>query len=55
MKNNGLLFGILSLVLAALIFIFASGSRRIYSGVFFMILGIAMIATSRKRAKPDGD
>jgi len=43
MKSAGLWLGILCLVLAVVVFVFAGGLRRWYSGTFFAIMGIVML------------
>ena len=43
MKKLPLVTGILSLILAAIIFIYADGARRIYSGALFVILGFLQL------------
>jgi hypothetical protein len=45
-----LIVGAASLALATLIFVFASGARRVYSGVFFVMLGVAMLAHARRKS-----
>jgi len=48
MKNWQKLLSIVSFVLAIIIFVFASGARRIYSGLFFALLGIAIIVNAKR-------
>ena len=43
--------GLLCFVAAVAIFLFASGARRLYSGVFFVILGVTMIVNARRKAQ----
>ncbi len=55
MKKASFTIGILSILIAIIVFVFAEGSRRIYSGVFFTILGIVLLGNgiywSRKWGK----
>ena len=46
MKKLPLITGILSLILAVIVFIFADGAKRIYSGGFLAILGIVQLYTA---------
>ncbi len=48
MKNWQILLSIVSFILAIIIFAFASGARRIYSGLFFTFIGIVNIANGRR-------
>ena len=48
MKNWHILLSIVSFILAIIIFIIASGARRIYSGLFFTLLGIAIIVNAKR-------
>jgi hypothetical protein len=48
MKKSRLIIGIACFVLAAVIFVFAEGGRRLYSGIFFIILGVGMVAGARR-------
>jgi hypothetical protein len=48
MKKNTMVYlalgaGILSIILAVIVFVFASGPRRLYSGIFFVFLGVVML------------
>ena len=43
MKRMALATGILCIALAVIIFIFAEGLRRWYSGLFFIFIGITML------------
>jgi hypothetical protein len=40
--------GLACLVLATVILVFADGARRWYSGVFFLVLSLAMFGNSRR-------
>jgi len=45
-----LVLGILFIVLAVIIFVFADGLRRWYSGIFFAMIGtVILVNTLRKR------
>ena len=46
MKKYPLIIAIAALVLAAVILIFASGARRIYSSSFFIALGVLQLVTA---------
>ena len=48
MRKIPLILGIISFVLAAIIFIFGTGARRVYSGAFFVILGVIMVANAKR-------
>ena len=43
MCKVGLICGIVFVVLAVIVFVFADGLRRWYSGVFFAILGTTLL------------
>jgi putative Ca2+/H+ antiporter (TMEM165/GDT1 family) len=47
------IFGILFLALAVLIFVFADGLRRWYSGGFFLIIGVWMLLQARRSGSAD--
>lgn len=47
MKKISLVAGIACFVLALIIFIFASGLRRFYSGLFFVVIGVVMVWNAR--------
>jgi hypothetical protein len=48
LRKTPLIFAVISFALAALIFVFGTGARRVYSGVFFVILGAIMVANARR-------
>jgi hypothetical protein len=50
MQKAQLFFGIICFALAVIIFAFAGGLRRIYSGVFFLIIGLIMVVNARRKA-----
>jgi hypothetical protein len=43
MNKAGLVFGILFIALAVIIFVFADGLRRWYSGIFFVVIGTVVL------------
>ena len=47
MQKTYFFVGIICLITAVLIFIFADGFRRIYSGLFFILLGLVLIRNSK--------
>ncbi|PLX22414.1 MAG: hypothetical protein C0600_16640 [Ignavibacteria bacterium] len=48
-----IILGILCVVLAVIVFIFADGLRRWYSGIFFAIIGTVMLNAWRSRRGAD--
>jgi hypothetical protein len=48
MKKLSLVVGIACFLVAATIFVFADGPRRIYSGVLFIVLGVVSVAGVRR-------
>ena len=50
MRKSLLIPGILSLVVAVIIFVFGAGLRVLYSGAFFIMLGILLILRARRSA-----
>jgi hypothetical protein len=53
MSKVGLVLGVLFLVLAVIILVFADGLRRWYSGVFFAIIGtVTLLNTLHWRRSP---
>ena len=51
MKTAALILGIAFLVIAALIYIFGTGLRVVYSGGFFTVVGVLAIIYSRRKKK----
>jgi hypothetical protein len=51
-KKSLVLCGVIALVIAVIVFVFASGARRIYSGIFFAVLGIVLLSQARGSSKP---
>jgi hypothetical protein len=48
MSKTAIVLGILCLVLAAVILVFADGLRRWYSGGFFALMGVVMLVNARR-------
>ncbi len=48
MNRVGLVCGILCVVLAVIVFVFADGLRRWYSGMFFAIMGAVLLVNARR-------
>ena len=48
MQKTLWILGIFSFLIAAAIFVFGDGLRRWYSGIFFVILGVALIANAKR-------
>jgi len=46
MSKVALITGILCIVLAVIVFVFADGLRRWYSGIFFTIIGTVMLVNA---------
>jgi hypothetical protein len=46
MSKMAAVIGILSLAVAVVVFVFAEGPRRWYSGSFFVIIGAVMLANA---------
>ncbi len=46
MSKLALVPGVLCVVLAVIVFVFADGLRRWYSGIFFAIMGTVMLANA---------
>jgi Flp pilus assembly protein TadB len=51
MSKVALVSGILCIVLAVVIFIFAEGLRRWYSGIFFALIGVVMMLGSMRHRR----
>jgi hypothetical protein len=54
-KNLPLLFAIACFVVALLIFLFGSGLKVIYSGGFFILLGIILLLNAKRKDKNPAD
>ena len=48
MRKWVLILGIILLVLAVVVFVFASGLRRWYSGLFFVIMGLVAVTNASR-------
>ena len=48
MPKMPLAISIICLALAAVIFVFADGARRIYAGLFFAMLGIVTLVSAKR-------
>jgi uncharacterized membrane protein len=48
MKTWVLILGIILLVLAVVVLVFASGPRRWYSGLFFAVMGLVALANASR-------
>ena len=55
MNRFQLVMGLICLVLAVVILIFADGLRRWYSGGFFLLLGVVMLLGARAHATGAAD
>ena len=49
MNKLTLVFGIVWIVLAVIVFVFARGAVRIYSGMFFAAIGTVMLWNARRQ------
>ncbi|MFC1484330.1 hypothetical protein ACFL5M_00715 [Candidatus Neomarinimicrobiota bacterium] len=54
MKKTPLVLSLIGLILAIVIFVFADGLRRYYSGGFFLIMAIVLFISSRPGKGPKG-
>lgn len=53
-SNLALIFSLLTFVLAVVVFAFADGLRRWYSGLFFLLMAIvALLNAARWRSRAD--
>jgi hypothetical protein len=52
MVKTILYLGILCLLLAVAIFLFAEGLRRWYSGIFFAVMGVVLLVNAGRRRRP---
>jgi len=52
MNRFAIIGGILSFIIAVIVFIIADGYRRYYSGIFFAILGVALLLQTRRWRHP---
>ena len=49
MRKLPLILAIVSFILAIAVFIYAGGARSIYSGLFFVVMGVVLLANARRR------
>jgi peptidoglycan/LPS O-acetylase OafA/YrhL len=54
MSKMYLVLGILFIVLAVIIFVFADGLRRWYSGIFFAIIGTVILVNALRKRRGRG-
>jgi hypothetical protein len=54
MKRTALLAGILSMLMAVVIFVFAEGLRRWYSGIFFALIGALLLSNAWRWRRATG-
>ena len=54
MKKSSLVFGLVCLALAIVIFVFADGLKRFYSGGFFLMIAVVIFLASRRIAAGTG-
>ncbi len=50
MRRTPMILGIVFLVLAAVVFLFGTGIRVLYSGGFFVMLGIVLLLNAKRSA-----
>ena len=55
MNKLALVVGILCCVVAVIVFVFADGMRRWYSGIFFALLGAVMLAQTLRWRRDTGE
>jgi hypothetical protein len=48
MNKVALVSGVLSIVLAVIVFVLADGPRRWYSGIFFAVMGTVLLANAMR-------
>jgi len=48
MSKTPLVLAVVFFALAALIFVFAAGARRVYAGAFFVMLGVATVVKAKR-------
>jgi len=54
MQKAALVIGILAIAIAIVVFVVADGARRWYSGLFFTIMGVVMLANAVGRPRGTG-
>ena len=55
MNRLNLILALLSFAVAVIIFLFADGARRWYSGAFFVVLGVVMLVSVKQGRARAGD
>jgi hypothetical protein len=50
MKKIPLIVGMVFLALAAVVFIFAGGLRRVYSGILFTLIGVLSVVNAMRKS-----
>ncbi len=53
MSTMALVMGVLCIVLAVVILVFADGLRRWYSGLFFLLMGVVALTSAVRWRRPD--
>jgi hypothetical protein len=48
-RRLNLTLAIVSFILAIIVFVFAEGARSIYSGLFFVVVGVVLLANARRQ------
>jgi hypothetical protein len=51
MSKTSLVVAVICFALAALIFVFADGARRVYAGAFFVMLGLVTVVNAKRRTQ----
>jgi len=55
MRNAAVVLGILFLLLSLIVFVFADGLRRWYSGIFFAVIGTVTLLNAFYRGPAAGE
>ena len=55
MSKVALISGILCILMAVIVFIFADGLRRWYSGLFFTVMGLVMLVNTLRWRRVAGE
>jgi len=53
MRKAHLILSMVSFALSILVFLLADGARSIYSGVFFIVIGVVLLVNARQREEED--
>ena len=51
MRKLPLVLAVVSFLLAVIVFVFAEGARSVYSGLFFVVLGVVSLVNARRRER----